>query len=90
MSEDGHLQTVQAMIGERRPDLAGARAPSPDAILSEIGLDSLTVVEILIALSTELQIDLETAFEGLEPPRTVGDLASIFHSLTNGAQACSA
>ncbi len=86
MVEDTSLNLVRSMIEERQPDLAGKADTLPAATaLADIGLDSLAVVELLFALAADFDVDLETAFEGLDPPRTLGDLANITHSFAKGS-----
>lgn len=78
MSDSDYLAIVRAAIAEQRPDLqASADGLSAGASLEDIGLDSLSTVNVLLALSSRFEVDLESAFEGLSPPRTLSDLADI-------------
>lgn len=85
MSDAASLDIVRGLIAERRPDLAeAARGLSSEMMLDDIGLDSLAVVDLLFELAAQCDADLETALEGLDPPRTLGDLAAIARSFQQG------
>lgn len=78
MNNADYMAMVRAAIAQQKPELAAKRDElSAEVGLDEIGLDSLATVEVLLSLSSRFDVDLETAFEGLSPPRTVGDLAHI-------------
>lgn len=84
MTDNRYLDLVRNALIERRPELAEGAEIAAQTSFDDIGLDSLSVVEILISLAMEFDVDLETALEGLEPPRTVGDLAAIAADLAKG------
>ena len=78
MSDAASLDTIRGLIAERRPDLADkVTSLAREVGLDDIGLDSLAVVDLLFELAARYDADLETALEGLDPPRTLGDLAAI-------------
>ena len=82
MTDDARLARIHAMIVERRPDLAGDRSGfAAGTPLSDLGIDSLTMVEMLLTLAAEFGVDLDAVFRDLEPPRTARDLAGIVHVL---------
>lgn len=48
-----------------------------DAVLSELGIDSIAVITVLIELEDMLDGDLTVLGAQIEPPRTVADLIDI-------------
>ena len=53
-------------------------------VLNEIGIDSLSTVDLILSFAERYQTDIEIALEGHDPPRTVGDLVKIVTRFANG------
>lgn len=57
--------------------------PSPSSAdrLSDLGLDSLTTINVIVAAAETLGLDLEKMEEMTEAPATIGDVVSILNRL---------
>lgn len=64
----------------------GARTlRAEDDIQNDLGLDSLSVMEVVSDIETRFDVNIPAAmFDGIH---TVGDVAGVLAKLTNGAQA---
>tara|TARA_B100000700_G_C15062076_1_gene866551 strand:- start:2478 stop:2729 length:252 start_codon:yes stop_codon:yes gene_type:complete len=63
-------------ILKRRADLEEFSLVA-SAELNNLGIDSLTVVDLILTFAERSGADLETALDGLEPPHTLGQLAEV-------------
>ena len=85
MQNEKFLQDIDKEIRVRHPELTEANVEiSCDSSFDVIGLDSLTVVDLLILYSEKYDVDIETALEGIDPPKTVGNLVEIVAKFANG------
>ena len=56
-------------------------APSAADRLSEMGIDSLTTINVIVSAAETLGLNLEKLEEMTEAPSTIGDLVSILNRL---------
>lgn len=61
-------------------------APSEQDRLSDIGLDSLTTINVIVSAAEKLGLDLERMEEMTEAPATIGDVISILNRLGHGRE----
>jgi acyl carrier protein len=59
-------------------------SPSADDRLSDMGLDSLTTINVIVTAAETLELDLEKLEEMTEAPSTIGDIVSILNRLGEG------
>jgi acyl carrier protein len=71
------LPILQSFVATMRTD----RAPSAADRLSDMGIDSLTTINIVVSAAETLGLNLEKLEEITEAPSTIGDLVSILNSL---------
>ena len=57
--------------------------PTESDSLSEMGLDSLTTINVIVTAADTLGLDLENLEELTEGPSTIGDVMSILNRLGN-------
>lgn len=71
------LPILQSFVVTMRTD------PIPSAAdrLSEMGLDSLTTINVIVTAAESLGLDLEKLEEMTEAPATIGDIISILNRL---------
>lgn len=74
------LPILQSFVATMKVD----PAPSEADRLSEMGLDSLTTINIIVTAAETLGLDLERLDEVTEPPATIGDMVSILNRLGSG------
>lgn len=80
-----YMEKVSTALFERRPELKVEHGGlDADAALIDIGIDSFSVVELLISFAEQYNADMEAAFEGAEPPVSVGDLAVFVERIATG------
>ncbi|HEX7288649.1 MAG TPA: phosphopantetheine-binding protein [Candidatus Angelobacter sp.] len=60
-------------------------APSEADRLSDMGLDSLTTINVIVTAAEHLGLDLERLDEITEAPATLGDILSILNRLDSGS-----
>lgn len=77
MPNDLLHQSFYNEIQTRRPEINSALLRDHDAVLADIGIDSMTVVDLIMAFAERYNADLETALEGVEPPRTVANFLTL-------------
>jgi acyl carrier protein len=60
--------------------------PSPSSAdrLSDMGLDSLTTINVIVTAAETLGLDLEKLEEMTEAPATIGDVVTILNRLGDG------
>ncbi|SNR74514.1 acyl carrier protein [Puniceibacterium sediminis] len=78
------LDDVRALIAA---ELSGTDIAelAPDTKLHTLGIDSLTAVNLVVALSAQTGVDLEDFIDDLETPDSIAGLCDIvarFHSAT--------
>lgn len=61
----------------RKPELSAPGLLQPDTDLAAAGIDSMTVVDLIMALAEHHGADLETALADVEPPRSLADLTAL-------------
>lgn len=75
------LPILQSFVATMRTD----PAPSEADRLSDMGLDSLTTINVIVTAAENLGLDLERLEEVTEAPATIGDVLSILNRLGNGS-----
>ena len=71
------LPILQSFVATMRT----GTAPSAADRLSDMGIDSLTTINIVVSAAETLGLNLEKLEEMTEAPSTIGDLVSILNSL---------
>ena len=56
----------------------GAEAIVPEAVLDEVGVDSVMILELMFEFEERFGITLS---KGIAPPRTVGEMAALMDGL---------
>ncbi|HEX6376085.1 MAG TPA: hypothetical protein VFZ91_10235 [Allosphingosinicella sp.] len=74
------LQQLQGEIVEANPTLAGLELSGGES-LSALGIDSLTVVAVLVSAAARHGLDLAQLPEEAPPPDLVSDLLLMLRSL---------
>ena len=77
MPNDILHQSVFNEIQTRCPGIDNAQLRDPGAVLADIGIDSMTVVDLIMAFAERYNADLETALDGVEPPRTIAQFLTL-------------
>jgi hypothetical protein len=62
--------------------------PSPSSTdrLSDMGLDSLTIINVIVTAAETLSLDLEKLAEMTKAPTTIGDVVSILNRLGDASR----
>jgi len=74
MSDRPALEMVRRLIAAQITDLPDQNALSPITKLTELGIDSLATVSLLVALAEETGVTLEDFADNLELPNSIEDL----------------
>jgi acyl carrier protein len=74
------IPILRSFVTTMKPD----SVPSESDRLSDMGLDSLTTINIIVTAAETLGLDLERLDEATEAPATLGDMLSILSRLGNG------
>ena len=83
---ENSMQVVCEMINTKLKELSfQTQELTTETLLTEIGIDSLSMVELIFNFAEKYKVDIELLLEGQDPPRTVGDLNNIVTSFINGA-----
>lgn len=78
------LEEVIPILQSFVATLGSGPAPSEEDRLSDIGLDSLTTINVIVSAAEKLGLDLERMEEVTEAPATIGDVISILNRLGRG------
>jgi acyl carrier protein len=77
------FEAVKEAVQETVHTVENADDLSPQSALADLGIDSISVLPMLLQLVTKLGCDLDKITENLETPRTIGDLVTILSSAEN-------
>ncbi|MCT4554262.1 MAG: phosphopantetheine-binding protein [Pelagimonas sp.] len=85
MPNDILHHSLCAEIQTRRPDITPDALRDPAAVLADLGIDSLMVVDLIMLFADRFDADLETALEGVTPPRSIDNFVSLLSSFQKAA-----
>jgi acyl carrier protein len=71
------LPILQSYLGSIKPETT----PSEADRLSDMGLDSLTTINVIVSAAETLGLDLERLEDITQAPATIGDILSILNGL---------
>jgi acyl carrier protein len=71
------LPILQSFVGSTKADTT----PSEADRLSDMGLDSLTTINVIVSAAETLGLDLERLEDITQAPATIGDILSILNRL---------
>jgi acyl carrier protein len=79
------LENVLPILQSFLASVKTGPAPSEADRLSDMGLDSLTTINVIVTAAEKLGLDLERLDEITEAPATLGDILSILNRLGGGS-----
>lgn len=85
MPNDIIHQTLCREIQERRPDIDGQILRDRQSPLADIGVDSLMVVDLIMAFAERYNADLEVVLDGVEPPQNLNSFINLISDFQKAA-----
>jgi acyl carrier protein len=85
MPNDIIHQTLCREIQERRPDIDASSLRNRTSPLADIGVDSLMVVDLIMAFAERYSADLEVVLDGVEPPQDLNTFIDLISNFQKAA-----